>query len=193
MICLRINLNIETLRLTLLLLSFFIVLNVFSQENENILRLSKGRIDFHSKAELEVIRAHTEDFKGVLDIQKKEFAISVPMISFLGFNSPLQREHFNENYLESKKFPSATYVGKIKGDFNLMEDGRSTLMTEGVLKIHGMEVKRELEVELVITRGIIGVKSEFKVPLSDYNIKIPNAVKGKIAEVIEVEIYALFE
>lgn len=176
---------------TLLFLSLASI--VIAQESEDILRLSKGRIDFHSKAELEIIRAHTEEFKGVLDIQKKEFAISVPMISFLGFNSPLQREHFNENYLESNKYPSATYVGKIKGDFNLKEDGRSTLMTEGVLKIHGLEVKRELEVELVITRGIIGVKSEFKVPLADYNIKIPNAVKGKIAEIIDVEVYALFQ
>jgi polyisoprenoid-binding protein YceI len=179
--------------LVLFLLGAAISLVSFGQENENILRLNKGKVAFHSQAELEVIRAHTEEFKGVLDMSNNEFAISIPLSNFLGFNSPLQMEHFNENYLESDKFENATYAGKIKNEFDLHKDGRSIIMTHGILTIHGIKVERDIEVELVINRGIIGIKSEFKVPLKDHGIKIPNAVKGKIAEVIEVEFFALFE
>jgi hypothetical protein len=177
----------------LFLVGVAISLASFGQEDENILRLNKGKVAFHSQAELEVIRARTEEFKGVLDISKNEFAISIPISNFLGFNSPLQMEHFNENYLESDEFENATYVGKIKDEFDLRKDGRSVIMTEGILTIHGIAVERDIEVELVINRGIIGIKSEFKVPLKDHNIRIPNAVKGKIAEIIDVEFFALFE
>ena len=115
------------------------------------------------------------------------------MISFLGFNSPLQREHFNENYMESHNFPKATYVGKIVGNYDLMKEGSTEIMTKGELTIHGISVEQNIPVNLVIKHGIVGVRSNFKVALSDYNIKIPKAVEGKIAEIVDVEVYALFQ
>lgn len=157
------------------------------------MRITKGRVDFHSNAELEVIRAHSQNIAGILDREKNEFAISIPMTSFLGFNSPLQQEHFNENYMESHDFPNATYVGRIVDDYDLMKEGKSELMTKGKLYMHGIAVEREIPINLVVQLGIVGVRANFKVPLKDYNIKIPKAVEGKIAEVVDVEVYAIFE
>ncbi|QNL21798.1 YceI family protein [Hyphobacterium sp. CCMP332] len=157
------------------------------------IRLTKGRVDFHSNAELEVIRAHSTELAGILDRKTNQFAISIPMISFLGFNSPLQREHFNENYMESHSFPKATYSGKIVGNYDLMKEGSTEIMTKGELTIHGISVEQNIPVNLVIKHGIVGVRSNFKVALADYNIKIPKAVEGKIAEIVDVEVYALFQ
>ncbi len=167
--------------------------SIAQNEDKSKIRLTKGRVDFHSNAELEVIRAHSTDLAGILDRKSNEFAISIPMISFLGFNSPLQREHFNENYMESHDFPKATYVGKIVGNYNLMEEGSTDLMTKGKLTIHGISVEQNIPVNLVIKHGIVGVRSNFKVALKDYNIKIPKSVEGKIAEIVDVEVYALFQ
>ena len=58
-----------------------------------------------------------------MDVVKRQFAFSVKMNSFMGFNSPLQREHFNENYVESDVFPDAVFVGKIIEEVDLTLDG----------------------------------------------------------------------
>lgn len=181
--------------LTILFLLLFCVQSTMlaQQADPSKIRITKGRVDFHSNAELEVIRAHTEEVSGILDRKTNEFAISIPMISFLGFNSPLQREHFNENYLESESFPKATYVGKIVDDYDLMKEGTTDLMTKGKLYIHGIAIEREIPVNLVIRHGIVGVRSKFQITLEDYKIKIPKAVEGKIAEVVDVEVYAIFQ
>lgn len=70
----------------------------------------KGFISFHSDAPLELISAKCDEMRGRLDIEKKIFAFSVKINAFKGFNNPLQREHFNENYLESNQYPMQVSV-----------------------------------------------------------------------------------
>lgn len=75
--------------------------------------VQKGQISFTSNAELELIKASSDKIQGLIDPQTNQFAFSIEVKSFRGFNSELQREHFNEKYIESERFPTARFSGKI--------------------------------------------------------------------------------
>ncbi len=67
------------------------------------------------------------------------------------FEKALMQEHFNENYVESHKYPNATFVGKIVNlkDIDFSKDGDYNAVVEGELLIHG--VRNKLKEEGVIT------------------------------------------
>ncbi len=171
------------------LLIFAIVLLPFTSHAQ-VYEVSKGMIRFYSEAPQELIRASTNELKGALNVKKKTFAFKVSIVSFMGFNSPLQREHFNENYMETVVFPEASFTGKIIEDTDITKDGEHTIRAKGKLKIHGVEQERIIEVEIHTKGGKMIVHSEFLVALSDHNIKIPRVVYDKLAPDIHVTVGA---
>ncbi|MBK9733473.1 MAG: YceI family protein [Saprospiraceae bacterium] len=112
------------------------------------------------------------------------------MRSFNGFNSALQQEHFNENYLESDKFPTATYVGKLLDPIDLSKDASYQVRTKGIFTIHGVGMERILKHEITIKNKLLLLRSSFIISLEDYNISIPSIVNKKIAEEINVSLEA---
>ena len=149
-----------------------------------------GSIVFRSDAPLELITAHSKDMRGKLDADKKVFAFSIRINSFSGFNSALQREHFNENYLESSQYPTASFSGKIIEDIDFSADGTYTVRTKGNLSIHGVVQERIIKSEVIIRKGVISIQSDFTVLLEDHNISIPKIVHEKLASEIKVEVKA---
>ena len=147
-----------------------------------------GRVDFTSDAPLEVIKASSTKLAGVLNLEDRSFSFSIPMNSFQGFNSALQRTHFNENYLETEKYPKATFNGKIIEEVDFSTDGLVNIRAKGKLDIHGVEQDRIIRCSLRIIPGKLSVTSDFTVPLEDHDITIPSIVRQKIAEVIDVHI-----
>jgi len=121
---------------------------------------------------------------------KKVFAFSVKIRSFTGFNSPLQKEHFNENYLESNQYPDAYFSGKIIEDIDFTKDGTYTVRAKGNLFIHGVSQERIIKSEVSIRSGILKITSAFTVQLEDHNIPIPKVVHEKLASEINVEVTA---
>lgn len=174
-----------------LLLALLLMCAGFKQEG--IYQTVNGKISFKSEAPLELIRASSSELIGLIDINKKVFSFSILMRSFQGFNSPLQKEHFNENYVESDKFPQATFKGKIIEDQDLTVDGTYELRAKGILTIHGVPQERIIKSEVTVNNKIITVKSSFSVLLSDYNIPIPKVVYQKLANEIKVEINTTLE
>lgn len=158
-----------------------------------LFEVAGGSIHFTSDAPLELIEARSDQLRGLIDPEKNTFAFSVPMSSFEGFNSPLQKEHFNENYLESPKYPKATFAGKIIEDIDYSQDGVYTIRAKGRMNIHGVERERIIRSRLRIEDGKWTVKSEFKVLLQEHNITIPRIVHQKIAEEIKVVLEAEFQ
>src|ERR1700712_4054438 len=77
------------------------------------LTTGNGEINFTSNAQLEMIKASTNKVQGKLDPATNQFAFTVQVQTFKGFNTELQRQHFNDNYLESEKYPNASFAGKI--------------------------------------------------------------------------------
>ena len=150
----------------------------------------KGIIHFRSDAPLELIKASSNEMRGKLDAQKKAFAFTVKIRSFAGFNSPLQKEHFNENYLESNLFPDAYFSGKIIEDIDFSKNGTYTIRAKGNLNIHGITQERIIKSEITIMEGKIRISSAFTVQLSDHNIPVPKVVHEKLASEINVEVNA---
>jgi polyisoprenoid-binding protein YceI len=154
----------------------------------NIFSTTSGKISFQSDAPFELIKASSKDLKGLLDVSKKTFAFKVRMETFEGFNSALQREHFNENYIESDKFPEASFDGKIIEDVDLTKEGTYTVRAKGNFSIHGVSQERIIKSDVVVKDGKINIHSAFSVLLSDYNIPIPKVVKDKLSEDIKVDV-----
>src|SRR5688572_8583019 len=125
------------------MLTRFIILivlsGVYSLQAQDIYSTSKGTISFRSEAPLEIIRARSEDMGGRIDASKRTFAFQVAVRSFEGFNSGLQQIHFNENYLESDKYPEASFSGKIIEPVDFTKPGKTSVRAKGILRIHGVE------------------------------------------------------
>ncbi|MER2999374.1 YceI family protein [Pontibacter populi] len=153
-------------------------------------RIKEARIHFKSEAPLELIEAGSTKLKGLIRTEDQTFAFSVANTSFEGFNSALQREHFNENYMESTRFPNCTFSGKIIEPIDFTKDGLYTVRAKGKLAVHGVDVERIIKATLTIKGNTVSVQSEFIVPLQDHNITIPKIVNQKIAEEINVTIDA---
>jgi hypothetical protein len=170
--------------LLLILISF--AAGVFAQQALYVTRNSK--VEFISDAPLETIKASSDKLTGVIDADKRTFAFTIPIKSFKGFNSPLQQEHFYENYMEEKAFPDSKFEGKIIEQIDFSHDGTYTVRAKGRLKIHGVEQERIIKVQLRISKGVLYSNSSFTVLLSDYNISIPKVVFQKISEEIKVTV-----
>ena len=152
--------------------------------------IAGGKISFTSDAPLEIIKASSVKLVGALNTKDKEFIFRVNMKSFEGFNSALQREHFNENYIETHKFPKASFKGKIIEDIDFKKSGIYKIRAKGKFSIHGVEQNRIIKCNLEISKNQIKVNSNFSVFLDEHNIKIPNIVNQKIAEEIMVKMEA---
>ncbi|MBS1585642.1 MAG: YceI family protein [Bacteroidetes bacterium] len=152
-----------------------------------------GVVHFHSNAPHELIRASSDKLQCLLDAGKKQFAFRLSIRSFMGFNSPLQREHFNENYLESERYPEATFSGKIIEDADLSKDGEREIRAKGKMAIHGMEQERIIKGHVSTKNGRITIHADFIISLADHNIKIPRVVYDKLAPDISVTVDAVLK
>lgn len=169
---------------------FIIILLTFpgTLQESNFYFTSNGKISFSSEAQQEIINASSSKLIGVLDPERRTFVFKVLIRSFVGFNSTLQQEHFNEKYMESEIYREATFNGKIIEDLDLTIDGNYDIRAKGKLKIHGVETERIIRSNVQVRNGIIYVESKFKILLSDHNIKVPKVVHEKIASEIIVDL-----
>lgn len=95
------------------------------------------------------------------------------------------QEHFNENYMESHKYPKAIFRGKIK-DFENLTENDQTINIEGELTIRGITKSIETKAEIRMMDSGIALNGNFFVEVKDYNIKIPSIVTNNIAKTIKV-------
>jgi polyisoprenoid-binding protein YceI len=154
---------------------------------------TKGELSFASKAELELIQARSSETQGLIDPVTNQFAFSVAITSFKGFNSDLQRQHFNDNYMESAKYPRATFAGKIIEQVNYDKDSIYIVRAKGELDIHGQKQSRIIRSRVTVRNKTLVIESDFTVPLADHNISIPKIVNQKIASEIEVSLRATLQ
>lgn len=176
-----------------LLLPFvLLVLQPLLAQDRSLLKLERSEITFVSDAPLERITATNKRSTGLLDATARTFAVRIPIVEFQGFNAPLQQEHFNENYLESRRFPYATFEGRIIESVDLDKPGEHYVRAKGRFTIHGVETERVIQCRVVVTDQVVRVTAEFEVTLGDHGIRIPRVVQQKLAAVAQVKVDALF-
>ncbi|SDF57630.1 YceI-like domain-containing protein [Dyadobacter soli] len=145
-----------------------------------------GQTSFFSETPLENISAVNQQVAVLLSSASGEIAVRMQHRAF-SFPNKLMQEHYNENYMETAKYPAASFTGKINEHIDYGKDGTFTVSAEGVLDIHGVKQKRVLRGQLVIDHGQCTLTSEFDVRLTDHNIQVPTLVIAKIAESISVK------
>jgi polyisoprenoid-binding protein YceI len=138
-----------------------------------------GTISFHSHTFLENIDAVNEHVMAVIDAGKKNIAFSMLMKQFV-FPKKLMQEHFNENYVESDKYPKATFSGSYTENADLTKDGSYALNVSGKLTIHGVTKQVLIPATITVKSGVITGTTTFKLNPADYNIDIPFIVRDKI-------------
>ncbi len=153
-----------------------------------------GYIRFFSTTPIEDIEAHNRQVNAALDSQTGDLVFKALMKSFQ-FEKALMQEHFNENYVESDKYPNATFKGKVtdisKVDFS--KNGKYEVTIEGDLTIKDATRKITEKGTLEVNGDKVRGQSTFYVQVADYNIKIPNTVANNIAKSIRVDVDANLE
>src|SRR5882757_10567925 len=118
------------------------ILSGFTVQAQKKFTIDKGEISITSNAKLELINAASKKIHGRIDPATGQFAFIVKIQSFEGFNSRLQKEHFNENFMEADKFFEATFAGKIIEPIDFTVDGTYDVRAKGNLVIHGKKQAR---------------------------------------------------
>jgi hypothetical protein len=146
-----------------------------------------GKIEFSSKAPMEDIEAKNKTLAGLLDTKTGMLQFSVLMKGF-EFPKALMQEHFNENYVESDKYPRGDFKGTITNnkDINYSVDGTYPAEVTGKLTLHGVTRDLKTKGSVKVENGKIETNATFNVLLSDYQIKIPSVVKEKLSNNIKV-------
>ena len=146
-----------------------------------------AEVTFFSEAPLENITALNKSLNGVVDIEKGTFVMKIPINKFK-FESELMEEHFNENYMESEKYPYSTFKGSFSEKILPNEEKDYTLSTIGTFNIHGVDVKRDIPIKLSWKAHKKEFITTFKIKIKEHNIEIPQLLFKKIAEEVEVTI-----
>lgn len=146
---------------------------------------NKGEVRFFSRAPLEDISAENKTAVSFINTNTKEVVVRITVSNF-NFPNKLMQEHFNENYLETDRFPNATFQGLINENVDWKTPGRYAVSATGVLNMHGKTQPKTLGGTMVVSENSLLLTCTFEVPLADFNIKIPKLLFSKIAEKIEV-------
>jgi hypothetical protein len=146
----------------------------------------KGMISFFSDAAIEDIEAVNNMVGSLFNASSGDLVYIVKIKDFK-FDKSLMREHFNEKYMETEKFPKSTFQGKVTG-FTVNNTAEQKVKAVGKLTIHGVTKDIDVPGTLHFVNGKALMKSKFMVRLADYNVKIPTLVWQNIAEEVEVKV-----
>jgi hypothetical protein len=162
-----------------------------NQANQDIYVCKNVKISFYSSAPIEDIRSETSMGASVFNATTGELDFSVPIRSFQ-FEKSLMQEHFNSDYMESDKYPRATFKGKINQHIDVAKDGSYPVEATGEFTVHGVSKTRTIPGNILVKNGVITVTSEFMVKCADHHIDIPQIVFHHIAESIKINIAATY-
>lgn len=174
------------------ILLFFIIFWI-SPVNAQFFQTSTAEISFFSKAPIEDIKAKSPEGISVLNSSTGEILFKIDIRSFQ-FKKSLMQEHFNENYMESEKYPNAEFKGisMVPIDINSIESQEVTF--KGDFTVHGVTKERELKTIIKLIDGnTLVLESDFQVKCEDHNIKIPRILWQNIAEIIDVNVNATYQ
>jgi hypothetical protein len=146
-----------------------------------------GKITFEASVpSFEEVKAKNEGVTCVINTKTGEIA-SLALVKGFRFKIALMEEHFNENYIESDKFPKATFKGKIDGfDFSKVTKDGKTYTVKGKLELHGKSKDITITATIKKTAEGYSLASNLIVNSDDFNIQIPNVVSKKVSKKINV-------
>jgi hypothetical protein len=168
---------------------FLILLTVAIAANGQKFMTKNGYIGFLSHTPMEDIKGDNNQVASILDIASGEIVFQALVKSF-HFDRALMEEHFNENYMESDKYPKSSFKGKILNlsSVNFSKNGSYDVTVEGELTIHDVANKITVKGTLDVVTGGINANSKFNISPEDYKISIPGVVREKINKNLELTV-----
>ena len=165
---------------------FFAAIAIYAQDKYFT---KSGDIKFSSKAPVENIEAVNKSVICVFDSKTGAIQFAVLMKGF-EFAKALMQDHFNENYVESDKFPKGEFKGQLENasSLNLTQDGTYPVNVSGQLTMHGVTKDVKADGKIVVEGGKVLASSDFAILLSDYDIKIPSLVENNISNAININV-----
>ncbi|MDA8886242.1 YceI family protein [Bacteroidia bacterium] len=179
-------------KITILIIALLAVgLVAFTNHSGGIYKTNTGNINFYSHTSLEDITADNHKVKTAFDASSGKLQFSV-LIKDFEFPKALMQEHFNENYMNSTKYPKSTFSGTIENmeAINLAQNGTYTSPVRGNLTMKDVTKEVTTIATFTVINGVINAKASFNVNPEDYNINIPKVVSKKISREIKVFIDA---
>lgn len=149
-------------------------------------------ISFFSSSPLENIEAVNKAAKPILNTATGDIQARIAMTAFV-FEKPLMQEHFNENYVESEKYPNATFKGKINEIVDYTKDGETKVTVTGKFNMHGVEKEKTIDGIITVKGSEIFISTKFNIHIADYDIKVPSLYITNIAEDVEMKLNATLE
>lgn len=175
-----------TIKILKLLVFFTGAMPGYAQE---IYKTSTAEVGFFSSAPIEDIKATSGEGISVFKPSTGELSFMVHIRS-LKFRKALMQDHFNNEFMESDRYPTASFKGKIIQPQNLPTQGEVQVLLSGILEIHGVKQRREIPAVIHLADERILLKSNFEVACKDHDIKIPKILWRNIAEVVRVDVNA---
>ena len=178
------------MRITFLL---FAISNFFvTVTRAQVFTAKSGSATFFSEAPLENIEATSNSVQSIMNTSTKSIAFIISIRSFQ-FRKDLMQEHFNEKYMESDKFPNATYSGKINEDLDFGKDGVYNVSSTGKIAMHGQEKEITVPGTFTVKNGEAMLDSEFPLSVNDFKIQIPQLLFQNIADTVSVKINVTYQ
>ena len=171
---------------SLVTLCMLLVFSAFSQARYFT---KTGKISFYSKSSMENIEAVNTKVVSVWDVVGGQIEFAVLLKGF-EFEKALMQEHFNENYVESDKYPKAVFKGVIENSKNiqLTNDNVATVKVNGTLTMHGVTNPVSTNAVITVKGGVVAASCNFSITLADYKISIPSLVAEKINKKIAIAV-----
>lgn len=173
------------------ILTSFMFLSILTAGAQDKYFTKTGKIQFDatSKNSPENIIGKHRAVTAVLDTKTGNMQFSLLMKGFT-FEKALMEEHFNENYIESEKFPKSEFKGVVQNnaEIDYSKDGSYTVKVKGTLSLHGVSKEVETTGKINIKDGKPALKATFSVALADYNISIPTLVADKLAKIASIDV-----
>jgi len=173
-------------QMLIVIISFVISLPVFSQKRYFT---KSGQINFAAGTAAEDIDGVNKTVTSVFDATTGQIEFAV-LVKGFEFKRALMQEHFNENYMESDKYPKSVFKGKIVNidKVNFQKDGAYPVTVKGVLDMHGVKKEVETTTTLKVNGETVHSNATFTVLLEDYKIAIPSLVKDKVSPTVTIKV-----
>ncbi|KQT24786.1 hypothetical protein ASG22_07025 [Chryseobacterium sp. Leaf405] len=171
-------------KLVLFIVALFFTNLVFAQKYV----AKTGKVTFEASVPLfEDVFAQDDNNVAVINSDNGDFA-SVSVVKNFHFKTKLMEEHFNESYVETAKYPKATFKGKIVNfDKTKLSTSPQKYTVQGTLNFHGVDKAYTSQATIYAKDGKIYMTGGFVVKSADHKVTIPKMVSKKVAETVNIQ------
>ena len=157
---------------------------------------TSATVNFDATTSLDALpKAENKTVVAAINTKTGAVAFEAIVKSF-SFSNPMMQEHFNsDKWLDSDKFPTSTFKGKINNlsTIDFSKDGTYPADVAGDLTIHGITKPAAAKGAIVVSRKAISATADFNIKLADYGITSKAIEGGKVAKEPKISVAVDFK